>query len=384
MKRKIVYCTPSLYIAGGVERVLTTKVNYLAELTDKYDITIVLTDGFGKKPFYPLSNKITVINLNINFEELWSLSFVKKIPAYLKKQRLYRKKLRKVLIDLKPDITVSTLRREINFINNIADGSRKIGEMHINRQNFRNFSNGDTNIIKQLFSKWWGSNLVKKLKKLDCFVVLTEADKLSWTELSNVIAIPNPLPQIPPATSQLTEKRVIAVGRYAYEKGFDLLLQAWSQVEKECPDWRLTVFGSGNKEKYYKMLHDLGIDESRCELCGAVEDIGAAYLNSSIFVLSSRFEGFGMALLEAMSYRLAVVSFDCPYGPRAIIDNHQNGILVENGNTAELANTIIKLIKDRKQQECLANSAYEKAHLYDIRVIGKRWEQLFDELITNH
>jgi glycosyltransferase involved in cell wall biosynthesis len=91
-----------------------------------------------------------------------------------------------------------------------------------------------------------------------------------------------------------------------------------------------------------------------------------------------------MALLEAMSYGLAVVSFDCPYGPRAIIDNHQNGILVENGNTAELANTIIKLIKDRKQQECLANSAYEKAHLYDIRVIGKRWEQLFDELITNH
>ena len=384
MKRKIVYCTPSLYIAGGVERVLTTKVNYLAELTDKYDITIVLTDGFGKKPFYPLSNKITVINLNINFEELWSLSFVKKIPAYLKKQRLYRKKLRKVLMELKPDITVSTLRREINFINTIPDGSKKIGEMHINRQNFRNFEAEDTNLIKHLFSMWWSSNLVKKLKTLDCFVVLTEEDKLAWPELDNVIVIPNPLPQMPQTTSQLTEKRVIAVGRYTYQKGFDLLLQAWSRVEKDHPDWQLTVFGSGSKEEYLKMVIDLGIDKKRCELCSAVENIGAEYLNSSIFVFSSRFEGFGMVLLEAMSYGLAVVSFDCPCGPKDLIDNYKNGILVEKNDTEQLANAIIKLIEDKKLQTNLAKSAYEKAHLYDIRVIGKRWEQLFDGLITNH
>ena len=108
---KIVYCTPSIYIAGGIERVLTTKVNYLANQADKYEITIILTDGYGKEPFFPLSDKVKVVNLNIGFEELWSMSFVQKIFAYLKKQRRFKRMLRQELMRLKPDICVSTLRR---------------------------------------------------------------------------------------------------------------------------------------------------------------------------------------------------------------------------------------------------------------------------------
>ena len=193
---KIVYCTPALYFAGGMERVLTMKANYFADHFG-YDITIILTDGEDKPIFYPLSDKVKVINLNIGFEELWTCSFIKKIVIYLKKQYLYKKMLKKELMRIRPDITVSMLRREINFINEIKDGSKKIGEIHINRANFRNFESKDDNLIKKLFAKVWMNDLTNKLKKLDRFVVLTEKDKEAWVELDNVCVIPNPLSFIP-------------------------------------------------------------------------------------------------------------------------------------------------------------------------------------------
>lgn len=119
---------------------------------------------------------------------------------------------------IRPDITVSMLRREINFINEIKDGSKKIGEMHINRANFRKFEAEKHNFIKNLFARFWSGRLVSHLKKLDRFVVLTEKDREAWTELDNVEVIPNPSPFMPSQVSPLTEKRVIAVGRYSHEK----------------------------------------------------------------------------------------------------------------------------------------------------------------------
>ena len=121
-----------------------------------------------------MSNKIKVINLNIGFEELWTCSFVKKVFVYLKKQRQFKKALTNELMRIRPDITISLLRREINFINDIKDGSRKIGELHVNRANYRNFEANDSNFIKTLFAKFWMHSLVAKLKKLNRFVVLTD------------------------------------------------------------------------------------------------------------------------------------------------------------------------------------------------------------------
>ncbi len=118
-------------MAGGVERVLTLKANYFAEHFG-YDITIILTEGKDKPLFYPLSDKVKIINLNIGFEELWGCSFIKKVLIYLKKQYRYRKALTQELMRLRPDITISLLRREINFITSIKDGSKKIGELHVN------------------------------------------------------------------------------------------------------------------------------------------------------------------------------------------------------------------------------------------------------------
>lgn len=374
---KLVYITPALYMAGGVERVLTLKANYFAEHFG-YDITIILTEGKDKPLFYPLSDKIKVINLDINFEVLWTCSFIKKIFVYLKKQRQYKKLLTEELMKIRPDITISLLRREINFINEIKDGSKKIGELHVNRANYRSFDENESNCIKQLFSKWWMNNLVKHLKKLDKFVVLTNEDKQAWKELTNLEMIPDPLSFKPQVSSSLIEKRVIAVGRYVYQKGFDLLLRAWAQVEKNCPDWNLVIFGEGNREPYWQLMEKLGIDSTRCFLCERSYDIEKEYCRSSIFAFSSRFEGFGMVLVEAMACGLPVVSYDCPCGPKDIVKDGEDGLLVENGNTSALAQGLIALIKDDGKRKAMSEAALRNVQRFQIEHIAQQWKFLFE------
>ena len=376
---KIVYCTPALYFAGGMERVLTMKANYFADHFG-YDITIILTDGEDKPIFYPLSDKVKVINLNIGFEELWTCSFIKKIVIYLKKQYLYKKMLKKELMRIRPDITVSMLRREINFINEIKDGSKKIGEIHINRANFRNFESKDDNLIKKLFAKVWMNDLTNKLKRLDRFVVLTEKDKEAWVELDNVYVIPNPLSFILQNVSKLTEKRVIVVGRYCHEKGYDLLLKAWRIVQNSIADWRLEVYGEGDRSQYDEMISSLNIDRHRCILHGRSSNIQDEFEKSSLAVCSSKFEGFGLVITEAMSCGLPVVSFDCPWGPRAIIQDGEDGLLVENGNVEKLAEALIMMIQHPEMRSKMAAKAIENVQRFSIEKIAEKWRSLFDSL----
>lgn len=376
---KIVYCTPALYMAGGVERVLTLKANYFAEHFG-YDITIILTEGKDKPLFYPLSDKVKIINLNIGFEELWGCSFIKKVLIYLKKQYRYRKALTQELMRLRPDITISLLRREINFITSIKDGSKKIGELHVNRANYRNFESAESNVIKELFSKFWMKNLVQHLRKLDGFVTLTKEDLLQWPELKNVVVIPDPLAFYPTSKSPLESKRVIAVGRYAYQKGFDLLLRAWKKVEKQASDWELVIFGQGDRSPYDSLIDELHIDRQRCHLNGPTENIISEYLNSSVFVFSSRFEGFGMVLVEAMACGLPVVSFDCPCGPKDIVASGVDGILVENGNIDKLSEAVVSLIQDEKKLRRMACNAIDNVQRFNIEQVAQRWKSLFESV----
>lgn len=376
---KIVYVTPALYMAGGVERVLTLKANYFAEHFG-YDITIILTEGKGKPIAYPLSDKITVLNLDINFEELWTCSFFKKVFVYLRKQRQYKRKLKAELMRIHPDITDSLLRRDINFITKIKDGSKKIGELHVNRSNYRNFEANDTNWLKELFAKFWMRNLIAHLKQLDRFVVLTEEDKATWTELDNVVAIHNPVSFKPISVSLLQKKRVIAVGRYAYQKGFDMLLCVWKKVEKLCPDWELAVYGDGDRSPYEQLMEELGIDANRCHLNAPTNQIQKEYMNSSVFVVSSRFEGLSMALLEAAICGLSIVSFACPCGPRDLITDGVDGLLVEKENVDALADGLIKVMTSPEIREAMGSAILKKAEQFKIEYIAMQWQKLFESL----
>lgn len=376
--KRIAYCTPSLYIAGGVERVLTTKMNYLADVAG-FDVWVILTDGKDKQPYFELSKKIHIVNLDVNFDVLWNLRFLNKVIVYLKKQIIFKKRLTRVLLYIKPDITVSTLRREINFITSINDGSKKIGELHVNRANYRNFEANESNFSKKIFAKIWSHNLIGKLKKLDRFVVLTDEDKSNWVGLSNVITIPNPINVFPSVYSSLTNKRVIAVGRYCYQKGFDLLIRAWIIVSQKHPDWYLDIFGAGNSIEYKNLRDDLKMSNS-IGINSQTDNIFVKYANASIFVFSSRFEGFGMALLEAMATKLAVVSFACPCGPNDIISDGIDGLLVKNGDIQELADKICYLIEHEEERKCMAEKAKLKAKRYSVDNIMHRWIELFESL----
>ena len=376
---KIVYCIPALYLAGGMERVLTLKVNYFAEHFG-YDITVILTDGKGKPFFYPLSPKIKVINLDIGFESLWNCPFVKKVFAYLKKQRLYKKRLTAELMRLRPDITVSMLRREINFICGIKDGSRKVGEIHINRAHYRTFEEHEASTLKNLFSKIWMYDLLRHLRRLDRFVVLTESDKEAWKELEHVEVIPNPLSFVAERYSPLTEKRVIVVGRYCHEKGYDHLLQAWSLVHQDFPDWRLDVFGDGDRTSYEHLADTLGINRDSFRLNGRVDHVEDEFARSSIAVCSSRFEGFGLVIVEAMACGVPVVSFDCPWGPRNIIANGQDGILVENGNVEQLAEALKSLMSHPERIGQMGKNARVNVQRFGIETIAQQWKCLFESL----
>ena len=382
-KYKIVYCTPALYSAGGTERVVSVKANYFADVLG-YDVTIIVTEGKNGNSFFPLSDKVKVINLGLNFEELWNVSFVKKVLLYLKKQRKYKKLLTNELLRIRPDITITTLRREINFINEIPDGSIKIGEQHLSRTNYRKIDARFSKLYEISFFRWWKDRVVTSLTKLDRLVVLTSDAASEWPELTNITMIPDPLSIKVNNRSLLGSKRVITIGRYSYEKGYDILLKIWSIVEKRSTDWQLDIFAMGDPTPYVKIMDELSIDKKRCHLNSSVVDVENEYINSSILVQPSRTEGFGMVLVEAMACGLPVISFDCENGPRSIISDGEDGFLIPPFEVDLFADRLVQLIIDGELRKKMGEKGQRKSQLYQIDSVGRQWKQLFDELMKEN
>lgn len=376
---KIAYCIPSLYIPGGMERVLTIKANYFADIYG-YEVFIILTDGKNKTPYYQLSPNIHLINLDINYDELNGQTFYKRLPKYLLKQQVFKRKLRKCLMTLKPDISISMLRREINFINSIQDGSKKIGEIHVNKSNFRDFNEEKASPVKKLLARIWMKQLIGELKKLDKFVTLSHEDKDKWTEIDHVIAIHNPLSFFPEKVSDCSNSQVIAVGRLIPQKGFDMLIDAWKIVSDRHPEWTLRIYGECEQKEYLAQINRLNL-ENTCKLEGAVYDIVNKYLESSIFVLSSRFEGFGMVITEAMACGLPAVSFACPCGPKDIINEGKDGFLVEPENIEKLADRIIYLIENDDIRKKMGMEARANTERFRMEKIASEWKTMFESLL---
>ena len=380
-QKHIAYCIPSLDHPGGMERVLTIKANYLADKLN-YQVSIIITDDKGSKPFFPLSEKINVIQLDVNIDSLWQYPIWKRLYLYMKKMKEYRRRLEICLKRLRPDITISLLRREINFLCDIKDGSAKIGEIHFGRYKYREANFG---FLPHFANKWltnrWMAQLDKKIKHLDRFVVLTHEDASYWKRLSNLTVIPNPITITPNKLSDCTQKRVIAVGRYTYQKGIDLLITAWKEVYEKHPDWELHIYGGGDSSYFQQLADDLGMAQTiKCH--GAVNNIIEKYEESSVFVLSSRWEGFGLVLVEAMATGLPPVAFTCPCGPKDIITDGEDGILCENGNLQQLSQGICRLIEDDDLRKLMGQKAAKNIERYAIDNVMQQWIHLFDQLTS--
>jgi len=226
--------------------------------------------------------------------------------------------------------------------------------------------------------------LIKNLRKIKKFVVLSYEDKQNWVrDLDNVVVIYNPLDNYPKIQSDCSSKKVIAAGRYVDQKGFDMLIEAWNLIRHKHPEWTLSIYGAGDKTYYQGIIDKLQLQKF-IFLYDAVTDLNSEFLKASIFAFPSRFEGFGMTITEAMSCGLPTVAFSCPCGPKDIITNNVNGILVEPEDIAAFAEKLGFLMENEEVRKKLGKNAYTRSKDFDIEIIASQWHQFFTELIQNN
>jgi glycosyltransferase involved in cell wall biosynthesis len=227
--------------------------------------------------------------------------------------------------------------------------------------------------------------ILKAYPRLDLVSVLTDHDRQAYETAFEgrgvrFETVPNGVApwRLPPAALQ--SKVVVAAGRMVQQKGFDLLVEAFALVAARHPDWQLKIFGSGKgKDALAAQIKDLGLDGTVL-LAGEARKLDEQLAAAAMYVLSSRYEGLPMVLLEAITAGLPVVSFDCPTGPAEIIADGRNGLLIPPEDPAKLAAGICELIEHPEKRRDMGAAALESSRRYSMSTVKEQWEQLFSEL----
>ena len=376
---KIFYVYTALVTKGGADRVITEKANWLSE--HGHEVSIVTDTQLGRKPIFPLSDKVRMVNLDVDFAKEYGHNFFIRTIIYYKLMYCYRQKMKRLLSKERPDIVITTLGRDISFITNIKDGSKKIGEAHTTKQYIRNFHLLEQKgLLFRYMTKYFRWRMDCQVSNLDALVVLTGQQISHWPQTIPIYAIPNALPFYPDEVSTCDNKRAIIVGRYTEAKGYDYMIEAWRIVHQKYPDWTIHTFAMGEEEERIRAkIHSSGL-QNTIIMNPPTDNIIEEYLKSSICVVSSVFEGFSMVLIEAMACGLPCVSFDCPYGPRNIIKDGEDGFLIEYLNTQALADGICKLIEDKELRKSMGRKGRENVLRFSREKVMQQWVDLFESL----
>jgi len=379
---KILYVINKMTNLAGIERILTCKMNYLSERPD-FLVFLVTYEQQEMALSFRLNDRITYLPIDAPIPQRKGFTLLGWIKSYFSARKVFRHQFGSLIGDARPDIVICTgyafsvLDIIINASSHI--GAKTIIESHVKSDTVSMKKYVYNHTLVWVFSLW-DNYIMRSIKDVSCVVTLTNEDKESWTQYAQrVEVIPNILTITPKKVMDYHTKRIIAAGRYVHQKGFDLLLKAWHLVDKKYSDWHLYIFGNENREPYQRIVDKYDMN-GNVHLMPATNNIVEEFSKSSIFVLSSRFEGFGLVLAEAMSCGLPCISFDCPYGPRDIITNEEDGILVENGNIEALAKAMERLMADDNLRQSMGDKAINNVVRYEPRTIMNQWEQLFHSL----
>lgn len=375
---KLIYCIRAVYNPGGMERVLLNKVRFLVNEM-KWEVVIVTTDQEGKPPFYPFPEQVRMVDLNVNYARDNDKGVFRKITGYLQRKKLHRQRLTQLLMSEKPDVVVSLYPSESSFIPDIPDGSKKVLEIHYCK--FFRLQYGRHGLLG-LIDRLRTRQDEHIARKFDRFVVLTHEDRGYWGTMPNIEVIPNAAMFMGTRQADMTNKRILAVGRLDYQKGFDRLLEAWHIVQQhpEFSDWRLDIFGQGEwHDRLEQTIRRYGL-EQQTAINPPTSDIGSEYARSSMLVMSSNYEGFPMVMIEAMAGGLPVVAFDFLCGPKDIIRHEQNGLIVPNGNIPALAKAMMQLMASEPLRQKLSVNARKITQTYSEEQVMKQWVGLFRSL----
>lgn len=377
---KIIYIHDTLADIGGLERILVQKMNYLAEKPG-YEVYLV-TSSQGNHPIsFPLSPKVKHTDLNIRFHTQYQYPFPQRIRIKYQMNRSYRKSLQELVDAVDPDILVGTTIWKSDVICALDGRAKKVIESHC-AKSYTTIVEGFTQgYIKDILNKamtWQRFRYTEK--KCDTIVALTYNDASAWKNAPQVCVVPNMIEYIPEESSTCHAHRVIAAGRLTYQKGFDRLIDAWKSVHQKHPDWILDIYGEGYyKEKLQRQIEE-NLLEGNVTIHPFTSDIFREYLHSSIFVLSSNYEGFGLVLIEAMACGIPCVSFDCLHGPADIIGDKEDGILVPNGDIDAMATALCHLIENADIRTAYGQKAKENIKRFLPENIMPKWEELFNRL----
>lgn len=361
----LVYITNKVAGAGGIQRVLSVKANYLVKELG-YKVTIITTNAaVDEEMYYNFNSEIKVIDIKPEKKNI--------INYYIS----YKKHIKSTITSIKPDIVIMCDNGLKSYLLPYIIGEKYplVYELHISL----NTELKSINNFKRFFSKnIIQPFLLKALSNYNKVVVLTKG-ALKEFKTENVEIISNPLWFKSEQQAVLKNKIAVAMGRHVYEKGYDRLLEAWKHILKQCPDWQLYIYGSFNPDYDVRQIAK-DIEVSNITFFEPTKDIKAVYQNASLCLLTSRYEGFGMVLLEAAACGVPSVAFDCPIGPKDIIDNGKTGYLVEDDNIDAFVGSTITLIQNRELLEEMGRKAKEKSKQYALEPIMKKWDDLFKSL----